>query len=218
VGARWWVRPLILLAVVALGVGVALTVGIPPIDSVRDLVGRAGWAGPVLYAAGYAVLTLTPAPAAVVTIAAGLLFGLPLGVAVVMTGAVAGAGIAFGLSRVLGRAAVERVDSERLRRLDDLLRRRGLLAVIGVRLVPLLPFAALNYACGLSAVPVRAYVLGTAIGILPGVTAYVTIGAYGSEPGSLPFLLAVGGVAVLAAGGAVVARRRRAAAAAQVAH
>ena len=56
-----------------------------------------------------------------------------------LTGAVVGASIGFGLSRVLGRGAVERLDS--LHRLDDLLRRSGLLAVIGVRLVPLLlPF------------------------------------------------------------------------------
>jgi len=58
-----------------------------------------------------------------------------------LTGAVVGASIGFGLSRVLGRGAVERLDSDRLHRLDDLLRRSGLLAVIGVRLVPLLlPF------------------------------------------------------------------------------
>ena len=128
-----------------------------------------------------------------------------------MAGAVVSAVGAFALSRALGRGAVERVDSDRLRRLDALFRRRGLVAVIGVRLVPLLPFSALNYACGLTAVRARDYVLGTAIGILPGATAYVTIGAYGATPGSAPFLVAVGGLAVLAVGGGVVARRRRAA-------
>lgn len=93
--------------------------------------------------------------------------------------------------------------------LDELLRRRGLLAVIGVRLVPLLPFAALNYACGLSAVRPRTYIVGTAIGILPVAAAYATIGAFGASPGSLPFLLALGGLAVLTVAGAIVIRRRR---------
>lgn len=206
---RWWIKPLLLLVVVAGGVAVALTVGIPPIEDIRAWVADAGWAGPVLYAALYAALTLTPAPATVISITAGVLFGLPTGLAVVMAGAVTGAIIAFSLSRVLGRGAVERVDSDRLRRLDALLRRRGLLAVIGVRLVPLLPFTPLNYACGLSAVRPRDYVVGTAVGILPGATAYVTIGAYGATPGSVPFLVALGGLGVLAVAGAVVARRRR---------
>ena len=92
-----------------------------------------------------------------------------------------------------------------------MLRRRGLLAVIGIRLVPLLPFGTVNYASGLTAVRARDYVLGTAIGILPGATALVTIGAYGATPGSLPFVLAVAGLAVLAVGGLVAARRGRAA-------
>ncbi len=211
---RWWIRPLLLLALLVAGVAVAVTVGVPPIEDVREWVGAAGWAGPVLYAAVYAALTLTPAPATVLSIGAGLLFGLAGGLGVVMAGALLSAGGGFALSRALGRGAVERVDSDRLRRLDDLFRRRGLLAVIGVRLVPLLPFAALNYACGLTAVRGRDYLLGTAAGILPGATAYVAIGAFGTEPGSVPFLLAVGGLVVLSVGGLVVARRRGRAAAA----
>ncbi len=206
---RWWIRPLILLIVVIAGVAVSLTIDIPSIDELRSTVAKVGWAGPVLYAAAYAALVLTPVPAAISTITAGVLFGLPIGLAVSLTGAVVGASIGFGLSRVLGRGAVERLDSDRLRRLDDLLRRRGLIAMIGIRLVPLLPFAALNYACGLSAVRARDYVLGTAIGILPGAAAYATIGAFGGDPGSLPFLLALGGLGALTIGGAIVIRRRR---------
>ena len=128
---------------------------------------------------------------------------------VVTAGALLSAAGAFGLSRSLGRRAVERVDNDRLRRLDALLRRRGLLAVIGIRLVPLLPFNALNYLCGLTAVRTRDYIAGTVVGSCPG-PAYVTIGAFGAEPGSLPFLIAVGGLVALSLAGLLVARRRRA--------
>lgn len=82
--------------------------------------------------------------------------------------------------------------------------------MIGVRLVPLLPFNALNYLCGLTAVRTRDYIAGTAVGILPGATAYVAIGAFGTRPGSLPFLIAVGGLVALSVAGFVVAHRRRA--------
>jgi uncharacterized membrane protein YdjX (TVP38/TMEM64 family) len=47
---------------------------------------------------------------------------------------------------------------------------------IGVRLVPVLPFAAVSYACGLSALRPRDYLLGTTVGILPAATAFAAIG------------------------------------------
>jgi uncharacterized membrane protein YdjX (TVP38/TMEM64 family) len=137
-----------------------------------------------------------------------VLFGLPLGLLVVLAGAVTGSAVGFGLARVLGRDAVRALDSQQLQRLDGLLRRRGLIAVIGIRLVPL-PFAAVSYACGLSALRLRDYLLGTAVGILPGATAYVTVGAFGATPGSVPFLLAVAGVAALTLVGAALVRRSR---------
>ncbi len=196
-----------LLLVILAGAVIAWAVGIPPLAEIRTLVARAGWAGPVLYAGLYAGLALTPAPAGVLSITAGILFGLPTGLGVVLAGAVVGAALAFGLARALGRDAVRRLDNARLQRLDALVRRRGLLAVIGVRLVPLVPFTTLSYACGLTAVRPRDYLLGTAIGILPAAAAYVTLGATGAEPGSVPFLVALGGLAVLALAGVWLGRR-----------
>ncbi|MEO8749613.1 MAG: VTT domain-containing protein, partial [Allobranchiibius sp.] len=75
--------------------------------------------------------------------------------------------------------------------------------------VPIFPFAAVNYASGLTAVKVRDYVIGTAIGILPASVAYVAVGAYGSKPGSLPFVLAVSSLVIVTVVGGVLARRRR---------
>lgn len=207
----WWIRPLLLVVLVLAGTAVLLRFGVPSIDQVRAWTGAAGWAAPVAFALLYAAFTLVPAPATVLSVAAGVLFGLPVGLTAAMCGAVLGAMTAFGLSRGLGRSAVARLPSERLAWLDATLRRRGLTAVIGIRLVPVIPFPALNYACGLTGVGVRDYLVGTVVGIVPSAVAYTTIGAYGSDPGSAPFLLAVGGVAVLVVGGIVVSRRRRAA-------
>ncbi len=209
-GRTWWVRPALLVLLVLAGTAVLIVTGVPSIDRIREWTSAAGWAAPVAFALLYAALTLVPAPATVLSIAAGVLFGLPLGLAAAMSGAVLGAMTAFGLSRGLGRSAVARIPSERLAWLDTTLSRRGLPAVIGIRLVPVIPFPALNYACGLTAVGVRDYLLGTIVGIIPSAVAYTTIGAYGADPGSVPFLLAVGGVAALMIGGVVVARRRRA--------
>jgi uncharacterized membrane protein YdjX (TVP38/TMEM64 family) len=209
----WWIRPALLVLLVLAGTALLVATGVPSVEEIRAWTAASGWAAPVVFALLYAAFTLVPAPATVLSIAAGVLFGLPVGLAAAMCGAVLGATVAFGLSRGLGRTAVTRIPSERLTWLDDRFSRGGAAAVIGVRLVPVIPFPALNYACGLTGIGLRDYLVGTVVGIVPSAAAYTTIGAYGAEPGSVPFLLAVGGVAALVVGGFVVSRRRRRAAA-----
>lgn len=129
------------------------------------------------------------------------MFGLAAGIAIVLVAAVLGAIVAFGLGRTLGRDAVQRFTGTRVARVDALLRRRGILAVIGLRLVPVVPFTAVNYAAGLTSVGVRDYVLGTAVGIVPGTVAYVALGVYGTEPDQWPFVAAVIVLLALSIGG-----------------
>ena len=107
------------------------------------------------------MVTLLPLPKNVFAALAGVLFGLLLGIVVVLLAALLGAA-AFALTRVLGRDAIERIAGSRVARVDALLARRGRPAVIAVRLVPLLPFTAINYAAGLTSVRTRDYAIGTA--------------------------------------------------------
>lgn len=210
---RWW-RPVLLVVLLIAAAAVALTVGVPPLEEIRGWVAGAGWAGPVLYAALYAGLSLTPAPASVLSIGGGVLFGIGVGLPVVMAGAITGAVAGFALARTLGRGGVERfqeragLGTARLAQLDALLRRRGLLAIIGIRMAPVVPFAVLNMGCGLTALSARDYVIGSAVGMTPAAAAFVAVGAYGADPGSAPFLLSVGGLAGLIVVGAVLGRRR----------
>jgi uncharacterized membrane protein YdjX (TVP38/TMEM64 family) len=197
VGGRWWARPLLLLVIVAAGAVAVAAVGFPSPAEIRTWVDGAGWVAPVVFAVVLAALTLTPAPATVSSILAGAVFGVPVGLAVVLSGALTGAATGFALARWLGRDAFRRIDSRRVQQLDTVLQRRGLVAVVGIRLVPMLPFAALNYACGLSGVRARDYLLGTGIGILPGAAAYVMLGASGTTPGPLSFGLAAAGLLAL---------------------
>lgn len=52
-----------------------------------------------------------------------------------------------------------------------------------MRLVPIVPFTAINYTAGLTGVRLRDYTLGTAVGIIPGTVANVALGTCGSTPG-----------------------------------
>lgn len=204
-----WFRLLALLAILIVGGLTAVWVGLPDAEEIRSQIAAAGPLAPAFFVVVYAFVALLPLPKNVFAGLAGVMFGLVLGVVVVMVAALIGAAMAFALSRVLGRDAVEQVTGGRVARVDALLRRRGILAVIGVRLVPVLPFTAINYAAGLSSVRTRDYALGTALGMLPGTVSFVALGAYGTSPGSWPFLVSLVALVLLTAGGFILARRSR---------
>jgi len=188
------------LALLVLGaVGLALILGTPDIAAMRSRVDAAGPWGPVLFFALYAGLALIPCPKALLTAAGGALFGLWPGAGLSLAAALVGAIVSFGAGRLLGREAVDRLIRGRLARVDALLADHGLSAVLVVRLVPLVPFIAVNYASGLSGVRFRHYVVGSAVGMVPGSLAYAALGAYGTNPwglaaaGSALVVLVVGG-------------------------
>ena len=174
-------------------------------ERLQTLVESAGWAGVVVFVVGYAVLVLVPTPASLLTILGGALFGLWWGALLAWAGALLGAYGGLLLGRRLGRPAVDGLLRGRLEQADQLVARHGLVAVLAVRLVPLFPFTPLNYACGLLAVRRRDYVLGTAVGILPGALAYAAVGASGADPRGI--VIGVGGLMVLALLGGTVGRR-----------
>jgi uncharacterized membrane protein YdjX (TVP38/TMEM64 family) len=118
---------------------------------------RAAAAGPFVFAAAYAVAATLLLPAAPFTIGAGLLFGPVLGTATALVGATAGATGAFLLGRVLGRGAVEQFGGQRVAALDRYLSRRGFVAVLLVRLVPLFPFNLISVVAGVTGIPLRDY-------------------------------------------------------------
>lgn len=160
----------------------------------RDHVDAAGPWGAAVFVAGYAVLCLLPAPKALLTALGGLLFGLWLGALLSWIAALGGAAVAFGLGRALGRDAVDRLTSGRVERADRLLGDHGFGAVLAVRLTPVLPFTVINYAAGLTGVRWRHYLLGSALGMVPGSLAYAALGAWGADPWGI-----FAGVAVLVA-------------------
>ncbi len=199
------VKPVALVLIMLGAVGLALVLGTPDIAALRSRVDAAGPWGPVLFFALYAALALVPVPKALLTAAGGALFGLWAGAGLSLAGALVGAIISFGAGRLLGRDSVDRLIRGRVARVDALLADHGLSAVLIVRLIPLVPFIAVNYASGLTGVMFRHYVLGSALGMVPGSLAYAALGAYGTNPWGLA--AAGSGLLVLVAGGTWWARR-----------
>lgn len=204
-GRRVWVRLAVLLGLL---LGVLLVEhlrGWPDVGLLREQVEAAGPAGALVFVLGYSLLCLLPAPKGLLTALGGLLYGWLLGALLSWAAAMLGAFAAFGLGRLLGREAVSRLARGRLERADRLLGEHGLGAVVAVRLVPVIPFTAINYLAGLTGVGLGAYLLGSALGMVPGSLAYAALGAWGTDPWGLFAGLAA--LVALGLAGGLVARR-----------
>lgn len=148
-----------------------------------DWVAGLGAWGPAVFIAGYVVACVAFVPGWILTLAAGVLFGLARGTLYVFAGAVLGSTAAFLVSRHLARGAVARriAGDARFAAVDRAIARAGLKIVFLLRLSPLFPFNLLNYALGLTQVRLRDYLLAS-VGMLPGSVLYVS---YGVAIGSL---------------------------------
>jgi uncharacterized membrane protein YdjX (TVP38/TMEM64 family) len=211
-----WARAALLVLLLAAGGVLALTVDLPDVDVLRSWLagtGPAGWAAVVL---GVAVVLLAPVPRSVVSVLIGVVAGFWTGVAVALAGGLLAALMAFGLSRSLGRPAVERFAGRRMARVDRLLVDRGFLAVLTGRLVPVMPFVVVSYGAGLTPIRPAAYAGATALGLVPSTLVQVGVG---TSAGALiagastttTLTLLTGALAVVVAGAWAWRSRRRSA-------
>ncbi|MBC5825767.1 MAG: TVP38/TMEM64 family protein [Candidatus Eremiobacteraeota bacterium] len=124
-----------------------------------------------------AVVALSLPGATVMTLAGGFLFGVPLGAALSVIGAMAGASLLF----LIARSAFGDVLRERagpfLARMADGFRRDAFSYLLFLRLVPAFPFWAVNLAPALLGMRFPPFVAATALGIIPGTTVYAAFGA-----------------------------------------
>src|SRR6516165_6080482 len=132
--------------------------------------------GPVtarlIYIAVYIVGTVALLPGTVLSFAGAVLFGAYEGTLYTWIGATVGATLAYLVARLLGRDFVERLFGGRFAAFDQRIRDYGFTGLLIIRLLPLFPFNAVNFGCGLTGIRMRDYVLATAIGIVPGTFVY----------------------------------------------
>jgi uncharacterized membrane protein YdjX (TVP38/TMEM64 family) len=86
-----------------------------------------------------------------------------------MTGTVLSAWATYWVGRRLGKRTVRKVAGERLTRLNKYLARQGVLTVMIVRNLPVAPFTVVNIVAGTTRIKQGAYLLGTLLGMLPGI-------------------------------------------------
>jgi uncharacterized membrane protein YdjX (TVP38/TMEM64 family) len=163
------------LAAVAL-IAVVVVVPLPTAVQMRDWATAMGAWFPIAFLGAHVVATVLPFPRTAFTLAAGLLFGPALGIAIAVTASTLSALIALLGVRALGWQLNSVQTRPGIAELDTRLKARGWPAVLSLRLIPAVPFSVLNYAAGASAVRVVPYLLATMVGLLPGTSAVVILG------------------------------------------
>ena len=197
---RWgWLA----LAVIAAGLAWAWHAGLADVLTLDQLKARqdqlgqwvAGnpWLAAATFFAVYVAVAAASIPgAAVMTVAAGALFGVVEGVALVSFASAMGASLAFLVARFALRDGLRRRYRERLQKIDAGIARDGWLYLLTLRLVPAFPFFLVNLLAGLTALPLRTFYWVSQLGMLPATVVYVYAGTQLARINSLGDVLSPG--------------------------
>ncbi len=165
----------------ALAQGSTSTPGFNPQMLLRDAlqwVASLGAVGAIAFIGIYILATVAFFPGSILTLGAGVVFGVVAGSLYVFVGATLGAAAAFLVGRYLARNWVTQKISgnDKFQAIDEAVGREGFKIVLLTRLSPVFPFNLLNYAYGLTRVSFKDYFLGS-VGMIPGTIMYVYIGS-----------------------------------------
>jgi uncharacterized membrane protein YdjX (TVP38/TMEM64 family) len=164
------------------------------LQSALEWINTLGPMGVMAFILIYIVATVAFVPGSVLTLGAGILFGVVMGSIYVFLGASVGATLAFLIGRYLARGWISKKieGNPRFAAIDRAVGREGFKIVLLTRLSPVFPFNLLNYALGLTSVPLKDYVLGF-VGMIPGTVMYVYAGSLlgdlamlGTEDSTIP--------------------------------
>ena len=178
------------------------------VEDLRRTVAATGPAAPLTYVIVSAVLGAVFVPGPILAATSGVLFGPVLGLFVTLGATVGTAVIASLIGKRAGRASASALlGPERAARLDRLIQRRGLWAVVGQRFVPGVSDALASYALGAFGVPLWQMAVGAFIGSVPRAFVYTALGASIGDLSSPLAYVAVGVWCVTAVAGAFATHR-----------
>ena len=131
-----------------------------------------------IFIAVYAVSTALSLPGgAILSVTGGFLFGSIFGTVHIVLGATVGAVAIFLAARTALGESLRANAGPWLRKMEDGFKENALSYLLVLRLVPLFPFFVVNLVPAVLGVPLRTYVLGTVIGIIPGAFVFASVGA-----------------------------------------
>ncbi|HHD2751415.1 TPA: TVP38/TMEM64 family protein [Clostridium perfringens] len=147
------------------------------VDTLKNLILDSGYFAPLIYIIAFSLVPLTFFPDSLLAIFGGTIFGLSRGFLYTSIGALIGGSISFFISRILGQSFVEKLENDKLKNIQNLLKDNGFLMILLLRLIPLFPFDLISYGAGLTKISYKDFLLGTLIGTIPGILVFVNLGA-----------------------------------------
>ena len=143
-----------------------------------------------IYSVTYIVMAALSLPGAtVMTLAGGAMFGIWVGVPVVLISATIGATLAFWVARYILRDTVQSRFGDRLETINNGLERDGAFYLFSLRLVPAFPFFLINLLMGLTKISSRTFFWASLVGMFAGSTVYVNAGTQLASISSLSDIL-----------------------------
>jgi phospholipase D1/2 len=126
-------------------------------------------ARPVILLGAYLIGSLLSVPITALIIVTALVFDALWGIVYSFAGCLLGAGATYAVGYFLGRDFVRKIVGPKWKRVEEKIGRAGILAVATLRLIPIAPFTVVNVICGAFQVPVRDYIVGSLLGLAPGI-------------------------------------------------
>ncbi len=184
------------------------------VSELRELIGEHAIFAPMIYVLCFAILPIFLFPVPILAVVAGAVFGLFAGSLYTIIGAMINSVLMFYIARFLGfRAVSDFTQNSKSKILKTLGEPGGKFSLILIlRLMPLVPYNALNYACGVMNVSLRDYVVATFVGIVPATFIMVNLGEKALDMRSNGFIIAcvlMAALVVLSSWGAKKIRARR---------
>lgn len=167
---------LFIFCIIATAIGIYFLGFINPNELQLWLKSLGIWA-PILYIILYTLGTLLILPSTPLNLCGGALFGVWWGTFWTSIAAMIAAIISFILTRSIGRDYVAKKLKGKWEALDAELHHGGLFYMFAIRLLPIIPYGIVNFAAGLTSISFRDYVIGTALGTVPGILPFVLMGS-----------------------------------------
>ena len=146
----------------------------------------------VFFAIYVAVTALSLPGAAILTLAAGALFGLVQGFIIVSFASSVGATVAFLVARFILRDTVRKRFGEKLKKIDEGVEKQGAFYLFTLRLVPVFPFFLINLLMGLTSIKTWTFYWVSQVGMLAGTVVYVNAGTQLAQIDSLSGIVSPG--------------------------
>jgi phospholipase D1/2 len=170
-------RILLAVAVLALLLGMTAAWKWSPLADQIDIRKITAWAVSlredparhVIIPAAYLIGSLLSFPVTLLILATAIVFGPVVGAAYSFTGCLLGAAATYAVGYFMGKDFVQRLAGRKWQRVEEKIAQNGIMAIATIRLLPVAPFTIVNIASGAFKVPLLHYLLGSMLGLAPGI-------------------------------------------------